>query len=69
MQDFEKSFGDFIDQKEYDQAEDALFTIVRASYRAGWLAAGGSKPKPQKDFNLVRSNKVIPLTVYADSAD
>ena len=48
MIDFEAAFGDFIDQSEYDQAEQALFTIVRAAFRAGWLAAEGTPlPPPQ----------------------
>ena len=27
--DFEKAFGDFLDRREYDQAENALFAMVR----------------------------------------
>lgn len=42
--DFEKAFSDFLDGKQYDDAEDALFTIVRAAFRAGWNAAAGEKP-------------------------
>jgi len=41
MPDFEKSFSDFIDRREYDVAESALFSMVRVSFTAGWLAAGG----------------------------
>ena len=44
MQGFEKAFSDFIDDKKYDEAEAALFTIVRAAFKAGWLAAGASLP-------------------------
>ena len=46
--DFEKAFSDFLDRREYDQAENALFAMVRISFLAGWKAAGGDPPKPQK---------------------
>ena len=38
---FEKTFGDFIARHEYDEAEGALFKIVRESYKAGYAAAKG----------------------------
>ena len=67
MKDFEKAFGDFIDRREYDQAENALFSMIRISFKAGWLAAGGKAPKPQKVFELVRmSKKTIPLETDKD---
>ena len=50
---FEKTFNDFLERKEYDEAENALFEIVRAAYAAGWLAAGGEALKPQKLFELL----------------
>jgi len=52
---FEKAFGDFLDRREYDQAQNALFSMVRISFAAGWLAAGGELPAPQKIFEIVRS--------------
>ncbi|MEG0778529.1 MAG: hypothetical protein RSE64_06435 [Oscillospiraceae bacterium] len=51
--DFEKAFGDFIDRREYDQAENALFAMVRISFLAGWKAAGGDPPQPQKIFRIM----------------
>lgn len=54
MKDFEGAFSDFIDQKEYDKAEvelsngavkESLFEIVRAAFKSGWLAAGGTEPE------------------------
>jgi len=45
--DFEKSFGDFIDRREYDKAQNALFEMVRIAFKAGWEAAGGDPPKSQ----------------------
>ena len=63
MIDFEKAFGDFIDRREYDEAENALFSIVRIAFKAGWLAAGGNPPEPQKTLEhiLQRGDKDIPL--------
>ena len=39
--DFEYAFSEFLDRREYDEAENALFAIVRAAFAAGWKAAGG----------------------------
>lgn len=58
--DFEKAFGDFIDRREYDCAENALFSMVRISFTAGWLAAGGNPPKPTKIIEL-KHKKVVDL--------
>lgn len=59
--DFEKAFSDFLDRKEYDDAENALFSIVRSAYQAGWNAAGGDPPKPQDIIHNVgdKRNKGI----------
>lgn len=51
--DFEKAFGDFLDRREYDQAENALLAMVRISFLAGWKAAGGDPPQPQKIFKIM----------------
>lgn len=51
--DFEKAFSDFLDRREYDEAESALFEMVRISFLAGWKAAGGELPKPQKILTLM----------------
>jgi len=48
MVDFEQCFSDFLERPEYDRAEAELFTIVRAAFQAGWLAAGGKPLPPQK---------------------
>ncbi len=44
MLNYEKTFSEFIDGKEYDKASDALLLLVRAAFKAGWLAAGGKEP-------------------------
>lgn len=41
---FEGAFSDFLDRHEYDEAESALFSMVRISFLAGWRAAGGAEP-------------------------
>lgn len=42
--DFEKAFSDYLDTKEYDEAERALFEITRQAFKAGWLAAQNNNP-------------------------
>ena len=54
---FEFAFSEFLDRHEYDEAEQALFSIVRAAFQAGWLAAGGTVPKSEKIFQLLPSAK------------
>ena len=51
--DFEAAFDAFLDRHEYDDAESALFAIVRAAFPAGWLAAGGDAPQPERIFQLL----------------
>ena len=53
--DFEAAFSNFLERREYDEAESALFSIIRAAFLAGWRAAGGEPPTPQKLFDLIRS--------------
>ena len=50
---FEQAFSDFLGSKEYDDAEDTLFSVIRMAFIAGWQAARGEAPEPQ--------NKVIYL--------
>lgn len=50
--DFEKAFSDFLEQQKYDQAEAALFSIVRIAFIAGWKSAGSGSPNQQKVFTL-----------------
>jgi len=51
--DFERAFSDFLDRREYDEAESALFAIVRSAFVASWQAAGGAPLPPQKVFRLL----------------
>ena len=52
--DFEKAFEQFIDRKEYDSAENALLSMVRISFQAGWLAAGGDPFSVQPVIRLLQ---------------
>lgn len=36
---FEKEFSQFIDQAEYDVAQQVIFDLVRAAFKAGWQSA------------------------------
>lgn len=52
--DFEKAFEQFIDRKEYDSAENALFSMVRIAFKAGWLAARGEPILAQPVIRPIR---------------
>ncbi|HEX2937757.1 MAG TPA: hypothetical protein VHO66_02455 [Ruminiclostridium sp.] len=56
--DFEKAFNDFLERREYDEAENALFSMVRVAFIAGWKAAGGETPPPHKIFQIVYNETV-----------
>lgn len=51
---FEQAFSAFLERKEYDEAEHAMFSVVRAAFQAGWDAAGGKPWKPQEIVRLMR---------------
>ena len=51
--DFEEAFSSFLERREYDEAENALFSMVRTAFLAGWKSAGGEPPVPQKIFELI----------------
>ena len=61
MDDFEAAFSDYLDSQEGDEAEAALFTVMRNAFRAGWRAAGGPfsdppgrlSPDQTKDHNVI----------------
>lgn len=52
--DFEEAFCSFLERREYDEAESALFSMVRTAFLAGWKSAGGEPPVPQKLFEVIR---------------
>lgn len=54
---FEETFSAFLDSDEYDEAENCLFTLVRVAFSAGWKAAGGASPVPERLFELLSISK------------
>ena len=48
---FEIAFSNFLDCREYDDAQEYIFSIARAAFSAGWIAAGGEMPSQSKDLS------------------
>ena len=63
---FEQAFGYFLERREYDQAENALFAMVRIAFLAGWKAAGGEPPPPQKVIELLHKDNIDPSAIETD---
>ena len=57
---FEAAFSSFLDRHEYDDAESALFEIVRAAFLAGWRAAGGEGPQAERVFQVLEQPEKNP---------
>ncbi len=57
---FEKAYSDFIDRREYDEAANALHSIVRIAFTAGWNSAGGDPPTPHKIFEVIPGKEKEP---------
>ena len=55
--DYEEAFGNFPERHEYDDVETLVFTLVRAAFRAGWEAAGGSLPEPEPIIRLMKNGE------------
>ncbi len=55
--DFEQAFSDFLEGKEYDEAENTLFHMARTAVLAGWNAAGGDPPQPHKILQVFCSQQ------------
>ena len=51
--DYEASFDSFLERSEYDNAENMIFALVRAAYKAGWCSAGGEPPQPKPLLQLL----------------
>lgn len=54
--DFEAAFSDFLETREYDEAENYLFCLMRKAFISGWLAAGGQPPTEARIFQLFPSD-------------
>ena len=53
---FEEAFCAFLETQSCDRAYEALFTLARASFQAGWLAAGGDPPQSEHIFQILPGN-------------
>jgi len=69
MHDFEKSFGNFLDRREYGSAQNALFSMARIAFTAGWVSAGGNPPKPQNVVELFRPERATTPEDHPDSIE
>lgn len=49
----EKAFEEFLEREEYDQAQGAIFVLVRAAFLAGWKARENHPPA-----------EIIPLHIH-----
>ena len=50
---FEEAFSNFLERREYDEAENYLFSMIRLAFSAGWQAAGGTPPKAERIFEVM----------------
>ena len=50
--DYEKAFSDFLDSKEYDKAERAIFELTRQAFKAGRLSVRNDKPDGNKILEI-----------------
>ena len=50
---FEAAFEAFLERREYDEAENYLFSMMRQAFIAGWVAAGGDPPGKTRIFQLI----------------
>ncbi len=54
---FEEAFGDFLDSREYDKIEEAIFQLARSAFQAGWKAAGGIEPDSDKIVDILKKSR------------
>ena len=54
---FEQAFSQFLERREYDEAESYLFSMIRLSFVAGWRAAVGSPLQEERIFQLLDFSK------------
>lgn len=53
---FEKAFGNYLEQSAYDDAEESLFSMIRSAFIAGWKAAGGNESEVNNVVQFVRQD-------------
>ena len=59
---FETAFDEFVDCKEYDALDEALFQVIRKAFIAGWVAAGGDEDAlpPNRNITLLEKEDEKP---------
>ena len=67
--DYEEAYGNFLERHEYDDVEAMIFSLVRAAFRAGWEAAGGTLPEPQPILRLMKSGEAEDVSPLPHSPD
>lgn len=50
---FDSALEKFLQAPVYGAAKDAVFTLTRAAFLAGWLAAGGASPQEERIFQVL----------------
>lgn len=51
---YECAFEEVLNLDEYENAQEAMYQLVRKSFKAGWDAAGGEPLRTQDKFQLMR---------------
>ena len=51
---YEEAFDKFINSREYDRVEEAIFQFARDCFEAGYKAAGGVTPDGDKIIDILR---------------
>jgi len=51
---YEEAFDKFINSRDYDRVEEALFSFARACFEAGYKAAGGVAADGDKVIDILR---------------
>jgi len=55
--DFEAAFGNFLENEAYDRGENALFTLTRAAFTAGWNAARSELSDPHRSLQVLNDRE------------
>ena len=53
---FEEEFDKFLNSREYDRFEEAVFSFARACFEAGYKAAGGVTPDGDKIVDILKKS-------------
>lgn len=54
--DFEGALDRFLNSREYDRFEEAVYQFARTAFEAGWKAAGGVEPDSEKIIDVLNKS-------------